>query len=304
MEKRKLNVNVEGTPTAVYGNENDFEQGQASKPLIFGIRNKRNAYIVTMGIILLGLVAVSVGGYFIVELIRRERATNNNNNDDILPGDCSLTFGGFCGCVGNVPAYSNCNGAYTSNLNNFIEARQTFPNNSFRYTTVYTGMQFQCVEYARRFLINSTDFGRYVTFESVVGASNIFALQNLTSIFDDQRVYEFEAHVNGAANNTAPAFGDLIIYPIQAPINEFPFGHVAVIAYVNYTSMVVGVGEQNWNNNVWPASATCDAPPAVSTAAQQYAREIPLIYNATANSYRLQDHTYLIDGWKRIGALR
>lgn len=184
---------------------------------------------------------------------------------------CSTPFGSVIGRAHDVTARSNCNGNFTSNFTNSI-------NVSCR--SVFTGLEWQCVEYARRFLIRR----RNVTFGSVVGASDIWNMRFVRSVVSSRR-YPFLQFANGVAG-TPPAIGDLIIYPIQP--GGFPFGHVAVVVGVSATT--VEVAEQNWSSHLWP------------NIANNYSRQ--LLLNTTTQSGRvayavLDPEEYEIAGWKR-----
>ena len=91
---------------------------------------------------------------------------------------CVTKFAKKLGYLKNVPAFSNCNNSFKSDLNNFI---------SYKNENVFSGMQWQCVEYARRYLI--TKLG--VTFSSVDGAEDVFSLKTVESIQNDGKKYKF-----------------------------------------------------------------------------------------------------------------
>jgi len=89
----------------------------------------------------------------------------------------------------------------------------------------FTGLKWQCVEYARRWLITV----KGATFEKVNNATDIWSLQKAT-LLDSTKV-------------------DFINAPITEipPIGAFPKGHVAVVVKV-HPNGEVDVAEQNYSN--------------------------------------------------------
>jgi glutathionylspermidine amidase/synthetase len=105
----------------------------------------------------------------------------------------------------------------------------------------FTGYKFQCVEYARRYLLIT----KGVIFESIPMAYDIFHLKAVKKVKDD-KFYQFSSHKNGQSRE--PAKGDLLIWN---PIGEYEVtGHVAVISAVSDTH--VDIVEQNVDDTVWP----------------------------------------------------
>ncbi len=246
-------------------------------------------------------------------LSRKPRSKGKQN------GHCDLPFGAPIGFAHNVPAFSNCNSSYTSGLDNFVTIPANAPPGSNDSSTVFSGMQWQCVEYGRRFLIEKFN----VAFGSVVGASDIWDLPNVINVTNGaSNVYPFVKFGNGekVANRrklarALPRVGDLLIYPVQA--NDMPFGHVAVVVHLDRQYLYVG--EQNWDSWQW------------SGYNQNYSRALRYFVNFTGTVFpspnaQKQDNRisqnnlghddaeevgsatitvvdtdgYTIDGWKRV----
>jgi len=106
---------------------------------------------------------------------------------------------------------------------------------------VYTGLQWQCVEYARRWLITV----KGVTFEAVDNAANMWPIKYATSITDGMK-YDF-VNVSVSSASHPPPVGALLIY---RKTDEFPHGHVAVVVEEG-DDQTVGIAEQNQDDAVW-----------------------------------------------------
>jgi len=172
--------------------------------------------------------------------------------------DCKAPYGVVLGVgMGNVPAYSNCN----------ADCVVFEPNKD---AGTYTGIKWQCVEYARRWLY----LNKGVVYGDVDIATDIWKLASVTRV-KDKTEFKFLTYTNG--NDTPPQVGDLLIYA-KAYLNT---GHVAVISKVDTKNHSLQVAEQNFNNTKW---------------ADGYARSIPYVEH---------DHkTWVLDayllGWKRV----
>ena len=146
-------------------------------------------------------------------------------------------------------------------------------------------MQWQCVEYARRYLI--TKLG--VTFSSVNGAEDVFALKTVESIQDGKK-YKFKTYKNNfdcKRSNNMPKVNDVIIWARNK--NDTPYGHIAVILKIEGDKIYIG--EQNWSNDAWTRS-----PP------HSYSRILTLKTNN--NRCSIIDGNYTILGWKRASLKR
>ena len=108
----------------------------------------------------------------------------------------------------------------------------------------YSGMKWQCVEYARRWLITVKN----VTFESVDIAQDIWSLQYFVKLDDGNKQcvpIPVVLHENGKAS-MPPSVGAILIWPVGKEIG--PYGHVAVITGVGLGT--VEVTEQNYDDTV------------------------------------------------------
>lgn len=129
---------------------------------------------------------------------------------------------------------------------------------------ICTGYKYQCVEFARRFLVSVAG----LTFRDVHMAYEIFDITNFCKVSDGSDV-PVERCPNGG--KTMPVFGSLIIW---APKGYFRHtGHVAVVVEVekNY----VRVAEQNVTDAKWPGG-------------RNYARELTATTSADG-SFVLQE---------------
>lgn len=155
-----------------------------------------------------------------------------------------------------IKAYSNCQSACV-----IFEPNQ--------WSGTYTGIKWQCVEYARRWLLMNTG----AVYGDVDIAADIWdRIDHLTEVKTKKSI-PLEARLNGSA--LAPAVGDLLIY--AKAFNGT--GHVAVVTRLDLEQGSAEVSEQNFNNETW---------------ADHYARTIRLIENE--GRYWLLD-AYLL-GWK------
>ncbi|OQR81940.1 bifunctional glutathionylspermidine amidase/glutathionylspermidine synthetase [Thraustotheca clavata] len=107
----------------------------------------------------------------------------------------------------------------------------------------YTGIKWQCVELARRYLFINYN----LLFDSVDGASDIYNLTTITNAKDNSKV-AFKAHAQGSS--IPLVIGSLVIYD---KVGKYaPWGHVAVV--VNVTSDHIDIVEQNVEDTYWKES--------------------------------------------------
>ena len=158
----------------------------------------------------------------------------------------------------NVPAYSN---KYTG----------SYRGGRHRVHGVFTGYQWQCVEFARRWLL----MRKSCTFMDIPCACNIWTdVPHIERITDGQR-FRLRCVPNGS---TEPPKKDALL--IYSRNQKMPYGHVAIITDV--TSDHVQIAEQNNLYYAWPGD---------------YARREPL---------RVENGRYFIDdedpiyGWMEI----
>ena len=163
------------------------------------------------------------------------------NASTIIPDECKtncdVEFGKMIGKIGNVPSYSNCN----NNCTNFIDGGVIFLNNETYFgKDIFTGIRWQCVEYARRWLV----VNKNSTFANIDSAFQIYTLDSVQDLIQEGVQKPFISIDNG--DNRAPEVNDLIIYPFIE--KEAPHGHVAVIADLNLDKGYVDIAEQNYEN--------------------------------------------------------
>jgi hypothetical protein len=171
--------------------------------------------------------------------------------------DCKSPYGKMLGkSPRGIEAYSNCQSGCV-----IFE-----PN---KWNGIYTGIKWQCVEYARRWLLVNTG----AVYGDVDIAADIWdKIDHLTDV-KTKKPIPLETHLNGSTE--APEIGDLLIY--AKAFNGT--GHVAVVTGIDISNGLVDVSEQNFQNKTWAAD---------------YARKITLIKDG--ENYWLLDR-YLL-GWK------
>ena len=167
-------------------------------------------------------------------------------------------FGCILGSYQGIDAYSNGNDNHFSAEQNFVG-------------TVYTGIKYQCVEYARRWLLSKN-----LEFHSVPFASHIWNLKFLERV-TDQKATAIKSISNGSS--TPPICDSFIIWKVST---EVPWGHIAVITEVNIENGFVRIAEQNVDNDYWPGN---------------YARELKL--EVIDGSYWIRDEDEMY-GWMAI----
>ena len=183
--------------------------------------------------------------------------TTNNDRPIACQTGCRSPYGTVLGqSPRGIEAYSNCQSDCV-----IFE-----PN---RWNGIYTGIKWQCVEYARRWLLVNTG----AVYGDVDVAADIWdKIDHLTEIKTD-RLIPLEARLNGSTQ--LPEVGDLLVYAKAFQGT----GHIAVVTVVDVDNGLIEVGEQNYNNEPWP---------------DDYARKILFIRHG--GNYWLLD-AYLL-GWK------
>lgn len=157
----------------------------------------------------------------------------NANNNFKIPRQCELEcitpYGEVTGMSkSGVKAFSNCN----SNCVIFE------PN---KYKGTYTGIKWQCVEYARRWLL----VNHGVVYGDVDIASDIWnKITYLTHVSTNKKL-TLKSFLNGSS--IPPKVGDLLIY--AKAFNET--GHVAIVVDIDFKQGFIKVAEQNYSNKVW-----------------------------------------------------
>lgn len=143
-------------------------------------------------------------------------------------------FGDSIGQNGKTIAYSNKNDTYVSNEEYFI---------SINGETLCSGMKWQCVEYARRWLMENRD----IFFGDVEYATDIWSLSHGIDLSNNKQPVKTVQFSNGSSIEK-PEVGDLVIYDTSyAPIT----GHVAVIVEIGEST--IKIAEQNYSSHKWVA---------------------------------------------------
>jgi glutathionylspermidine amidase/synthetase len=178
--------------------------------------------------------------------------------------DCHTSFGQVIGQAGKTKAYSNCHDACVSD-----EWHQVSVKNHKQ--KVPTGLKWQCVEYARRWLVEN----RSLSFAEVKFAYQIWDLKEAVEIATDQkRAFQ---HFENKKTTRFPQVGDLLIY--DASFTET--GHVAVVIGIDKDTILVG--EQNYFNRPWEG--------------KQYARRL-LVEKSKTGKFWVLDVGLI--GWMRV----
>jgi trypanothione synthetase/amidase len=158
----------------------------------------------------------------------------------------------------NVPAYSNGDDDFFSNERHYFHG-------------IVTGYKWQCVEYARRWLL----LRKTCTFQSIGAAHDAWnELSHIERVTDGQK-FSLIPHPNGSSN--LPKKDSFLIYP---RCGDLPFGHIAVITEVGRD--YIRIAEQNYRFHRW---------------AGNYARQIPMVFRD--GRYNMKDY-YKINGWMEI----
>jgi len=132
------------------------------------------------------------------------------------------SFGELLGETNGVKAYS-CHNHYNPNDSNYIN-------------NIFTGIKWQCVEYARRYLIIT----KGITFANVNNAYDIFDLHYFISLKNNSQI-PIKKYKNGTLSEK-PNIDSLLIYNK----NHHNTGHVAVITFIGNNYIIVS--EQNYDN--------------------------------------------------------
>ena len=130
----------------------------------------------------------------------------------------SKKFGAIVGTFDGVSAYSNRKNGTKKSRANYIN----------------TGIKWQCVEYARRYLQTT----RGITFDDVHGAFEI-PRAKFTRLRDGVSVKK--------TNDLK--VGSLVVWPKKYKHN-FPYGHVAVVSKIRPNGIYVA--EQNYDDKTFP----------------------------------------------------
>ncbi len=178
--------------------------------------------------------------------------SNHHSNNQVNPNpeiakvipescrtNCATDFNTILGENNNVIGFSNCNAYFCSNFDDgpVMIKKEALGTKE----DIFSGIRWQCVEYARRWLIISKRF----TFEAIESAFQIWDLNTVSSI-DDERKVKFSSYKNDS--NAPPKIGDLLIVNKDS---QNPHGHVAVVVDVNLEKGYLDLAEQNNLNTKW-----------------------------------------------------
>jgi hypothetical protein len=175
---------------------------------------------------------------------------------------CVTPFGTRLGATtGGVVAFSNCSPGCV-----VLQ--------SHRIGGSFMGLKWQCVEFARRWLVER----RGLDFASVATAADIWDEVQVYRDLEDGREWLVTSHPNGSPLPPKP--GDLFVYGR----GYRGTGHVAVVVEVAKDRGWLAIAEQNFDNRPWPGT---------------YARRLPLVRHTGVSGvgWWVLD-AYLI-GWKR-----
>jgi glutathionylspermidine amidase/synthetase len=206
---------------------------------------------------------------------------------------CASTYGLEIGIFGGVRAYSNC----CEFCANFDDSGIQWPKNLTGFARdVYVGIRWQCVEYARRYLV----INKNVSFESIDNAYQIFNLTTVNDLTTTDGTKPFLSFENGNVN--PPEVGDLIIYP---QLKSVPTGHVAVVSKVDLKQGYVAIAEQNYYNKVWESQTLYSRRVKLIKCDGKYVlTEIPfgIVNFKTIFSFQkcCHDDIHNVVGWKRV----
>ncbi|OMJ94861.1 hypothetical protein SteCoe_1888 [Stentor coeruleus] len=175
-----------------------------------------------------------------------------NREDFVTP------FARVLGSYQGVDGKSNGSDRHFSGIQNFVN-------------DLYTGYKYQCVEYARRWLLS-----KGLEFYSVPLAAHIWHIRFLER-YSDGKATPINPVSNGSTSPPVP--DSILIWKIA---EDVPCGHIAVVTEVNLSENYIRIAEQNMKNDYWPGN---------------YARQIPL--ENVDGHYWIRDEDELY-GWMII----
>lgn len=147
-------------------------------------------------------------------------------------------FGAIMGYYDGVSAHSS----------NYKSAdRSVWTKSAFRgeWNGLYYGYRFQCVEFARRWLIHA----KGLTFENVRMAYQIFPISHAKPVPGGSPIAVPWRNVpNGSSESDRPRDGSILIWNQGGYYKKT--GHVAVVTYVS--DSLVRIAEQNIDDRYWP----------------------------------------------------
>eukprot|EP00760_Papus_ankaliazontas_P027420 PhM_4_TR332/c0_g2_i1/m.61121/K01460/gsp; glutathionylspermidine amidase/synthetase len=183
-----------------------------------------------------------------------------------------IPFGVAVGSYKGVVAYSNGKDSFFSNKKMFVNVPGAKP--------IFTGYKWQCVEYARRWLILQES----ITIPSIPCAYDIWNLTTFNNVVSGAKVPIMRCP--NKVSKVAPSEGDVLIWDKTF---MSPFGHVAIISGVDLKRRIVQVAEENRAIERWMA-------PDLS-----YSRELALVGDAKVG-YAIIDGREKPLGWMRVAS--
>lgn len=180
-----------------------------------------------------------------------------------------LVFGQIQGYApGQVPAYCS---DYHSADSSLLPNRHAFRNYE---NGVYTGYKWQCVEFARRWLLINKGY----VFDDIAMAYDIFRLNSVKVIATDERL-PLHSFANGSKRH--PEIGSMLIWSEGGEFQRT--GHVAIVTEVFADKL--RIAEQNLD--FYPWQTNCD-----------YSRELPACISDDGNYWiQCSFHNASILGW-------
>jgi len=128
-------------------------------------------------------------------------------------------YGDVLGCSEGVVVFSNYKGNYKGKRNE----------------RSYAGEKWECVEFVRRFLMNT----RGITFDEIDHAYDILNLQSFQTL--DGKKIPIEKNTNN------PEKGDILVW--DKDYKDMKNGHVAIVVSKDNGDLLIA--EQNWENKEW-----------------------------------------------------
>lgn len=190
--------------------------------------------------------------------------------------ECVTPFGTELGAHHGIVARSNCRPACIDPTPHEVAPAKTGLQNK-----TYTGIRWQCVEYARRWWL----IERGVVFPGVDTADDMWTEVTSAKHLASSAAHPVHKYENGGSE--IPRLGDLVIYKARPQSVGLKYGHVAVVVEVNVAEGFVSLAEQNFLNQAWKE-------PKV------YARRLSLESSAAGASLLDEDPDAQIYGWLRV----
>ena len=123
----------------------------------------------------------------------------------------------------NITAYNN----QSTDIPNFVSNK------------IYSGLQWQCIEYVRRWYILVLN----LTFPSIKYAIDLWKIDYVNDPITNKQ-YRFYSVPNGS--NREPTPGDVLVFK---PSRLYPYGHVAIITRLDKDAIYLA--EQNMDTKRW-----------------------------------------------------